>query len=398
VGEGGVADVQRRGRGGAEALTVTRLPRVFWWLWAGMLVNSIGAFTLPFLAYFLARDLHLRPAAIGGLLAGFGAGSLSAALNAGWISDRFGRRHVLLAAQLSTAAATAAFAFVRDVPAFAVLVFVFGVAINVPNPVLRALVADVVSARQRARAYATTGWATALGAAAAPLLGGLIASRSGFTVLFLVDAATTLVYAVITYARVAETRAAAVERAARTPVLLADRALLWVVLLNACFAIVYFQGQATLPIVLARHGVKSSAYGAVLAAGTIVTLALQIPTATVLQRLPRRAAIAAGCVTTGIGFGLTAFASSPAAYAVTVAIWSVGALAVTPFTAALVSELAPAAAQGRYQSAYQLSWSGSRLVAPPLGTLTLQHAGQDALWGGCAALGLVAAVGHLLRR
>jgi hypothetical protein len=45
-----------------------------------------------------------------------------------------------------------------------------------------------------------------------------------------------------------------------------------------------------------------------------------------------------------------------------------------------------------------LSWSGSRLVAPPLGTLTLQHAGQDALWGGCAALGLVAGVGHLLRR
>jgi MFS family permease len=357
-----------------------------------MLINSLGAFTLPFLAYFLARDLHLRPTAIGGILAGFGAGSLTAALTAGWLADRLGRRHVLLGAQLGTAAVTVAFAFVRQPAAFAVLVVVFGIAINIPNPVLRALVADVVTAPQRARAYATAGWATALGAAAAPILGGLLAMSSGFAALFLVDAATTAVYALITFTRVTETAPPHVPGAA---VAFRDRALLTVVALNVCFAIVYFQGQATLPIVLAHHGLRASAYGAVLAAGTIVTLALQIPLASLLQRAPQRAVIAGGSVVTGVGFGLTAFAGSAPTYAATVVVWSLGALAVTPFTSALVSELAPDEARGRYQSALQLSWSGSRLIAPPIGTATLQHAGAGALWGGCAALGVAAGVGHL---
>jgi hypothetical protein len=72
-----------------------------------MLVNSVGAFTPPFLAHFAPRPAP-PSAAIGGIPAGFGAGSLLAALNAGWITDRLGRRRVLLVAQLSTAAATAA--------------------------------------------------------------------------------------------------------------------------------------------------------------------------------------------------------------------------------------------------------------------------------------------------
>ena len=129
-----------------------------------MLINSLGAFTLPFLAFFLARKMHLSATAIGAILTGFGAGSLLAAMNAGWISDRYGRRRVLLACQLATASTTASFAVVRDVDAFALLVFVFGVAINVPNPVLRALVADLVTVENHARAYATIGSATTLAA------------------------------------------------------------------------------------------------------------------------------------------------------------------------------------------------------------------------------------------
>jgi MFS family permease len=159
---------------------------------------------------------------------------------------------------------------------------------------------------------------------------------------------------------------------------------------------VYFQGQATLPIVLAQHGIKASAYGLVLATGTLVTLLLQIPAASFLHRAPPRVVIASGCALTGIGFGTTAFASSAPVYAATVAVWSLGALAVTPFTSALVADLSPDSARARYQGAYQLSWSASRLVAPPAGTVTLQHGGQDALWGGCAGLALTAAGAQLV--
>jgi hypothetical protein len=57
--------------------------------------------------------------------------------------------------------------------------------------------------------------------------------------------------------------------------------------------------------------------------------------------------------------GTLAFAHAAPAYAATVAVWSLGALAVTPLTSALVSELAPLEAQGRYQGRISCRGAGA---------------------------------------
>ena len=73
------------------------------------------------------------------------------------------------------------------------------------RPVVSATVADLVRAADRPRAYGLIYWAVNVGASVASLLGGLIATRS-YRALFVADAATTVLFGVILWAALPETR------------------------------------------------------------------------------------------------------------------------------------------------------------------------------------------------
>jgi len=59
----------------AVAGTVAGLPRQFWWLWTGTLVNRAGAFVLPFLAIYLTDSLDYSTAFAGLVLGAVGLGA-----------------------------------------------------------------------------------------------------------------------------------------------------------------------------------------------------------------------------------------------------------------------------------------------------------------------------------
>ncbi|HEY5031277.1 MAG TPA: MFS transporter, partial [Actinomycetes bacterium] len=63
---------------------------------------------------------------------------------------------------------------------------------------------------------------------------------------------------------------------------------------------------------------------------------------------------------------------------------------------ALIADLAPPEARGRYSAVWGTSFGISSLLAPAVGTSTYQFLGPDVLWAGCFVAGLIAAGGYLL--
>ena len=106
--------------------TVGGLPRQFWWLWVSTLVNRLGSFVVTFLALYLTAERGYSASYAGLVASLFGAGSAVAAVGAGVLTDRIGRRPTLVAAQLGTAASTAVLGFVDGQAAIAVVAFVTG--------------------------------------------------------------------------------------------------------------------------------------------------------------------------------------------------------------------------------------------------------------------------------
>ena len=73
----------------------TALPRPFWVLWAGSLLNRLGYLVQPFLALYLSSRLGVSTTTVGIVLASFGAGAVVSQPVGGWLADRIGPRRSL---------------------------------------------------------------------------------------------------------------------------------------------------------------------------------------------------------------------------------------------------------------------------------------------------------------
>lgn len=379
--------------------TVRGLPTTFWWLWAGTLVNRAGAFVLPFLAFYLTDELDLTPSFVGLVLGSYGLGSVAASIVGGVLADRLGRRPVLLASQLGTAVTLVALGVTTSPVAVLVLVGLLGLAGNTSRPAFSAMMTDIVPPADRVRAFSLNYWAINLGFAVAPVLGGLLAS-SGYLTLFLVDAATTLAFAVLVYLRVPESRPDVPLHEGASPGSMADvlrdRVFLSFVLLTFGFAVVFMQHLSALPVQMDADGLTASQYGAVIALNGVLIVLVTVPLTRVLQAYPRARVLAVSGLFVGLGFGATAWASSVPAYAATVAVWTVGEVLGAAVAPSVVADLAPATLRGRYQGVFGFSFAGAALVAPLAGGAVYQHLGGTVLWAGCAVVSVATAVGHLV--
>ncbi|GAB3968428.1 hypothetical protein GCM10027615_20230 [Plantactinospora veratri] len=94
--------------------TTGGLPRTFWYLWTGTLINRLGSFVLVFLAIYLTTERGFSEFQAGIVLGLWGAGGAVGTLTGGILTDRWGRRPTLLTAHLGAAAMMLALGFARE--------------------------------------------------------------------------------------------------------------------------------------------------------------------------------------------------------------------------------------------------------------------------------------------
>ena len=373
-------------------------PRAFWWLWGGSLVSALATFVLPFLTLFLTSH-GFGVKAAGRVAALYGVGILAAGPVAGILADRFGRRPTMIGSLFCASVATVLLAVVTAPEALAGAIWLVGVSAASYRPAAMALIADVVPIEGRTRAYGMLRWGNNLGLAVSSALGGALASI-GYGTLFLVDASTTLAFALIVAARVPETRPrqAAPEDVRPGPdvrALLRDRLFLAFLALEFLFVLPLWQFQVTLPIAMAREGHGPAAFGRVLAVnGVLITLLQPSLAAWATRRGPARL-LSVGMLLVGLGYGAYALCHSASAFALATGVWSLGEMVSMPVAASTVAALAPKTLRGRYQGAWSFAFGTGMTAAPVLGTAIMGRFGASALWASCLVVGAAAAAAFL---
>lgn len=378
-----------------RTLTATygQLPRAFWFQWVGTLVNRLGTFVEPFLVLYLTTARGLSAPQAGLILAAYGAGALVAPLLGGFLADRIGRRWTLAGGMFAAAIALAALGAARDPLLIGAAALAVGLTGDLYRPASAALVADVVEPKLRPKAYGLLFWAVNLGFSVAAVGGGWVAEH-GYGLLFAISTVTCATFGALILigvrketapSRQTGTRGGGYGEAFRDPLLLA------VVGLTIGYATIYTQAYVTLPLVTHDAGLSPAQYGTIIAVNGIAIVLFQPFAASWLSRFNRMKVLAGSLVVLGLGFGLTAFASTQLTYAGTVLVWTIGEIGTAGFVQALVADLAPARSRGRYSGMLTLGFSSSAVLAPAIGTNVYAAFGSTAIWVGCLVLSVVLA-------
>ncbi|HEV7209003.1 MAG TPA: MFS transporter [Mycobacteriales bacterium] len=396
------------------------LPRAFWVLWTGQLINRLGSFVKPFLILYLTHARGFSVVAAGAVLTVYGAGSLISQPVGGLLADHFGRRPVMCFGLASNAAANVFLGLVSPGWLVVTAAALAGLTADLYHPAAQALVADLVPAAQRRQAFSALFWAINLGFSVATVAAGFLAAH-GFWLLFVGDAATSVAAVVLILARIPRERPpaapgsgrlglrgerglrdrrgrrgergegalAGLRLAARDPLLRAA------VLLTLGFATLYQQSFTTLPLAVRDAGLPTSDFGFIIALNGVLIVVIQPFTIGWIGRQSRTAMLALSQLIVGVGFALTAFAHSVPMFLLSLTVWTIGEIGNAGLMGAVVVEFAPQHLRGRYLGLFGLAWGGAGALAPALGTAVYGTIGPNYLWAGCGIAGIVLAGGQV---
>jgi MFS family permease len=217
--------------------------------------------------------------------------------------------------------------------------------------------------------------------------------------MFIIDAATSLGYAVLVFRAIPETMPQTAPDVPRTggsvltPFL--DPSFWPFLFVQLLMVIVFAQFQVALPADMQAKGLSLSEIGIAIAVNGVLIVALQ---PLVTQRLAgwrRSRALALAAVCIGVGFGANALALTMPQFMLIVCIWTFGEIIMAPANASIVADLSPASMRGRYQGAFGLVWALGVTLGPLLSGAIIQRFDTRTLWISCIGVGLLAAGGQV---
>jgi len=373
------------------------IPRSFWPLWVGTFLTRAGTFVVPMLFIYLSQERGLPLPVAGTVASLYGLGSLLGNLLGGALSDRIGRRVVMLFSLLTNALFMIVLAAARQVPHIAAATLLLGFFSEMYRPASGALITDIVPPEFRLKAFGLQYWAANLGYAIAAVVGGYMAKRN-FTALFIGDALTTLVLASIVWRAIPESlpKEAKAETAGHFLTPFFDWKYLLFLLPTFSIAVVFFQHVSAFPEDMRQKGLTTEHFGIAAATNCILIVLFQPTVTKWVANVPRSALLTIASALTGIGFGATTLAHSLPAYMATVVVWTLAEIVFAPVNASIVADLSPTHLRGRYQGAFALTWSVAVMVAPNVSTRLILATSLRTFWICCLGLGLAVALMHAI--
>jgi MFS family permease len=368
------------------------LPRAFWSLWAGTLVNRIGTFVEPFLALYLTQARDLSASRAGVVVALVGGGSMVSQPVGGALADRVGRRPTLVGGMVASGVAIALLGFARSLWMIALCTLLVGIVGDLYRPASQATIADVVPIEDRRRATGLVFWAVNLGFSVAALGGGLLAAH-GYGLLFALDALTCCGYALVVWRTIPETRPAAT-RHHRGPgfrVVLRDRLAVAYCGINFSVMLVYGTVFTILPLAMAADGHGADQYGLVVALNGLAIVVLQPLLSPWLLRLTPAANVGGGALVMGLAMAVIAVSDGLGGYVLAILVVTLGEIANATVGAGLIAEIAPAALRGRYAGVFGLTFGAAFFVTPLVGGALLGDGSSPLPWVVAACVAVVTA-------
>ena len=370
---------------------------------ANFLVVAARMSLVTFLGIYFVRKAGIDLASVGIalLLENVLRGVLAPLFGA--LSDRIGRRTLLVAAALATAAVLPCFLLVTGPASLIAWSLAMGVAGAVNMPVASALLLDLSSPERRQAVLALNYTVMSVAYTLGVMPAGFVAEQ-GYGWLALMSATgfvlVAALYALALRAEPAlEHAAAAGSFFTHTLSALRDRLFLAFAALGFVFPLSMGLVVIVSPLYGAEQGLGEGYIGLVLGGNSLIVAALAVPVATRIEPRGPFRMLGASAVLVAAGLACYGAIPSPAlALLAGTVVFSFGELVFSSAVPAAVARLAPPGRRGAYQGGWTLVGSLSMGSALAVSAPLREAFGWDGTWLAFAGLAFAAALGLLAAR
>ncbi len=372
-----------------------KFDRRVWLLLVAMLVFRFGqGLYFPFSTIYFHNFVGIPLSLVGVGLAALAASSVASGLISGPLTDRYGRKPVMLTTLLGSAVVFLSFALVGGFWGYLVVSILAGLVGSSSFDAARnAMVADVAPPDLRARAYGLVRVGGNVGWASGPVAAGLLATSAGdsettYQAMFAGTAALMLAVLLFVALLVRESLPSVEERSSSTVPLSKLRAALsdspFVALLAVGLFLYYIftQDWQALPIYATNFlDVPEAMIGLFLAGNGLMVMLLQLPVAYLLDGRSKVAALAAGALLFAASSATLLLTESFLGILIAFAgFFTLAEMILEVVGAALAAELAPVDRRGTYLALFGCCFGAGYGLSPIVAGLLLDARLPEIIW------------------
>ncbi|MFN2112992.1 MAG: MDR family MFS transporter [Anaerolineales bacterium] len=381
-------------------------PRLFWIIMLGMFIDNLGgALIFPFFGLYITSKYNVGMTEVGLLFTILAVSGLFGSLMGGALTDKFGRKVMILAGLVISAASTLLLAFAPTLEFIYLAGLIVGLFGNMAGPAHQAIVADVLPEEKRIDGFGILRVIANLAVVIGPAIGGFLAARS-YTILFICDVILSSITALVILILVPETKPEAAPDETGQPAVeqtlgqtlggyfqvLKDRPYMVYILASIFMVLAYMQMNTTLPVFLRDvHGLPDSGYGLLLSLNASMVVLLQFAITRRIRHFAPMKIMVVGTLIYGLGFALYGFVSVYWLFILAMVIITLGEMLTAPTGQAVVANIAPIDMRGRYMAVFGFSWTIPNAVGPLMAGVVMDNYNPNWVWYGAGIFMLVSA-------
>jgi MFS family permease len=381
-------------------------PSLFWTVVMVRFIDGIGGTLLfPFFALYITQKFHVGMTQAGILLGMSSLFGLVGGMAGGALTDKFGRKQLILFGLVFSAVSTLTFGLVTEIRVLYPLVIVVGLLSSIAHPAHEAMVADILPEEKRQEGFGILRVVGNLAWIIGPTVGGFVANIN-FFYLFVIDSVISCLVAAIIFRTIPETKPETQTHAAGESFLqtlggyrrvLQNKSFMAFVVAGILMLIVYQQMYGSLSVYLRdNHQINPQGYGFLMTTSAITVVLFQFWVSRLIRIRPPFLMMAFGTLFYMVGFALFGIVTAYVLFALNIVIITIGEMIVVPTSQALAANFAPEDMRGRYMAVFGLSWAIPATVGPGAAGYLLDNFNPNLLWYVGGILCAISALGYYL--
>lgn len=335
-----------------------------------------------FSALYFTQDLGFSKAKAGFIMSFYGIGSIVGSYVGGWLADRYSQKNIMIASLISCSLILLNILYINNEWGLMSILFLYALTADSFRPSSTGYVSFFSTPENRTRSISLLRLAINLGFTVGPAVGGIIAAHFGYSILYILDAATSIIAAIVLFYALQDhskhENKLSLKKEFTTRSAYKDYPYLLFCIMVSVYGICFFQLITTVPSFFKEvYKYSEDTIGYLVGLNGALVVLLEMPLVAKLEKSKRLATlIALGCIKIIIAYGFLVLSSGNIVSSVFYTLFiTMSEILAMPFMMNYALSRAPEERQGQYSALYSISYGVSFIFAPMIGLYLAEHIG-----------------------